>query len=236
MLLKRIDVSRVQQHVPETEPAANALSPDASVPEPVLDFNRVPLEDAEPLFNLADLTMVDDDDYIRCHDEADRTFCGVACKNANRRVAYESTFSSWTSVLACCQSGQWHGGLGSATEPLLDPDNVIDPARQEAERTRKLAEHARKVRALNEKIMEAINEEDKEGIIRIYETEDIDLLWEAYQDLFEWLSKEEMDSFEEQWEDVVPDEDFRDLMGRRSALKVLVVKMTSFRMKKAVFG
>merc|ERR1719161_1493241 len=237
-LLKRIDVSRVQQNMPETESVANAQSPDDSATELLLQSKEVPVEVNEPLFNLADITVVDDDDGIRCCDEADRTFCGVDLKkgNSKKRVAAKSTNTSWTSVFACCQSGQWHGGLASFTQPLLNSHSGVDPAETEAERARKAAEHAQKVRAVNERIMEAINNVDKNSVLRIYETEDVGLLWEAYQDLFVWLNKEEMDSFEEQWGDVVPDEDFRDLMGRRSELKVLVVKMTSFRMKKAMFG
>mmetsp|Transcript_44439 Transcript_44439/g.132655 ORF Transcript_44439/g.132655 Transcript_44439/m.132655 type:complete len:93 (+) Transcript_44439:510-788(+) len=36
-------------------------------------------------------------------------------------------------------------------------------------------------------------------VIGIYEREDPGLVYEAYQDLFEWLSKEEMERFEDMW-------------------------------------
>lgn len=194
----------------------------------------------DPVYTLVEGMVFDDDERDYGTDDADRSLCAVTCESGNlhRRIAVSRpSLSSWSLSslfgLRCCQQSTVTG----ASQPLLDQvERARRAAEEKADRARKEAERKRKVREFNEKLMEAIDAGNKAEVLTMYETEDTDLLWEAYQDLWDWLSKQEMDDFEERWADVIPDDEFQGLMNRRSALKVLIVKMTSFRMKKAVFG
>eukprot|EP00930_Biecheleria_cincta_P043533 TRINITY_DN29882_c0_g1_i2.p1 TRINITY_DN29882_c0_g1~~TRINITY_DN29882_c0_g1_i2.p1 ORF type:complete len:533 (-),score=54.91 TRINITY_DN29882_c0_g1_i2:168-1766(-) len=93
---------------------------------------------------------------------------------------------------------------------------------------------AAQARALNEELVAAVRAGDRATVLAIYEVEDPELLWQAYQDLFDFVP--DMDTYENRLEERVPDDEFVDIINRRPALKVVAMKMVALRSKKKLFG
>eukprot|EP00931_Biecheleriopsis_adriatica_P010294 TRINITY_DN111382_c0_g1_i1.p1 TRINITY_DN111382_c0_g1~~TRINITY_DN111382_c0_g1_i1.p1 ORF type:complete len:710 (-),score=134.03 TRINITY_DN111382_c0_g1_i1:44-2173(-) len=124
-------------------------------------------------------------------------------------------------ILNCCEAP---GQLESLKEPLL--------ARQEPI----LVEEKGLSRALDERILNAVQEGRREEVLAIYASERHELLLTAYQNLFDQLSKEEMNNFEAQWEDLDVEDDLMALSRQRPELKMVFMKMMAYRVQKNLLG
>eukprot|EP00930_Biecheleria_cincta_P043532 TRINITY_DN29882_c0_g1_i1.p1 TRINITY_DN29882_c0_g1~~TRINITY_DN29882_c0_g1_i1.p1 ORF type:complete len:578 (-),score=60.81 TRINITY_DN29882_c0_g1_i1:168-1901(-) len=130
----------------------------------------------------------------------------------------------------------------SITEPLLreyapfedPPGSFLGCMLQCVRRKTHQPGGAAQARALNEELVAAVRAGDRATVLAIYEVEDPELLWQAYQDLFDFVP--DMDTYENRLEERVPDDEFVDIINRRPALKVVAMKMVALRSKKKLFG
>jgi len=233
-LLSEVDVARVAELA--ADPVATAARS-----KPRLDTGKVVHAAdilGEQLGSGLEEVLVDEPPAeARQHQEItieEVTVCAVSCEGpvGRARAAWSAPpFSALLKGLACCQSPM----LSGAAQPLLsEPDPEGSAAASES--TRRARERAQRARAVNKKILAGLEARDAKAVFAIYEREEPELLWEAYQDLFEWLGQEDMKLFEQMWEDVLPADIYKDLMARRPALRVPITKMIAYRMKKATCG
>merc|ERR1719421_1119173 len=91
-------------------------------------------------------------------------------------------------------------------------------------------------RLLNEKLIKAVREKNREEVLHLYRTEEPDLIYSAYADLWEMMDKHEMKLFEKDWEELIPEEEYIALSNEKPALKVTFMKMMALQAKKNIFG
>lgn len=93
-------------------------------------------------------------------------------------------------------------------------------------------ERFKATRELNQKILDALHLSDKAAIFNIYQRENPQCLWEAYKDLLDnVLNEEQLMQFEDKWEMVVPEPEFKQLVRNRPALSPAIVRMAKYRRK-----
>merc|ERR1711862_1080968 len=96
-----------------------------------------------------------------------------------------------------------------------------------------------KARLLNERLLQLVRDEKREELIRLYKEEDTDLLYAAYVDLFKLLDNEQFRALEKETEklftDHITEEEVLAILDERPALKVLGMKMFTYRSQKIWF-
>jgi len=147
-----------------------------------------------------------------------------------RNASTQWNLFSWLSCSSCTNDA--HSTIMTAvdlssivlSEPLLAQQCEIAPLGPS------------RARLLNEQLVRAVRAKDREAVLNFYREEDPNLLYLAYEDLFEMLHKDELDAFEKEWEGLIAEEEFMELTKDRPSLKVAFLKMMAYRTKKAIFG
>jgi len=99
-----------------------------------------------------------------------------------------------------------------------------------------LLEGPSKARLLNEQLIRDVHDRKREKVISLYKEEDTNLLYAAYEDLFEMLDRDQMDAFEKEWEGLFEEEEWLSLTKERPALKVTFMKMMAYKTRRSLFG
>jgi len=164
------------------------------------------------------------------------TFCAVSCHSGSpgkgdvRSTRYSCSGSSLGALFGCCAADprlQYSDSrLSGARVPLLQKQQVVQPG----------LDFKKEARELNEKILEMLRSKDKDGILRVYETVDPQLLYDAYLDMYDMYDKPALDQFEEDFDELVPEDEIMKVPLKRPELRVVFAKMLAHRMKKATFG
>mmetsp|Transcript_161219 Transcript_161219/g.309711 ORF Transcript_161219/g.309711 Transcript_161219/m.309711 type:complete len:274 (-) Transcript_161219:21-842(-) len=137
----------------------------------------------------------------------------------------------------CPRISKEYTEMDAASEPLL-AGLQQGPYAGDAVPSADDLDRAEAVRQLNSRIIDAVRAGDKDAVLSIYENENLKMLWEAYQDLVDnvMTKKDELDKFENDFDELVGEDEWKELFKRRPALSSLAVKCQAYRMKKNLLG
>mmetsp|Transcript_2789 Transcript_2789/g.7072 ORF Transcript_2789/g.7072 Transcript_2789/m.7072 type:complete len:759 (-) Transcript_2789:75-2351(-) len=248
-LVQRVDLSRLEGATPKTTPAASSQALHSK------DSSRVQLNADTSIAASSTVTPVDAEcgsrEVAGLGDEAVATTEATKRRGAptaeweNAYVPREEVTLSAISRHSSDDVGEvtsrrvvWSGSpfavlFGCCTADPRVPDAQV-PLLQE----RAVLEGARpqqNARVLNEKFMDMLRSRDKQGVLSMYLTEDPQLLYNAHLDLYEMFDSFTLDQIEEEFDELIPEDDFMKLPLQRPELRATLAKIAAHKLKKTAF-